>query len=102
MAPSTMAWMSPGRWFVTGMGSTAMGRPGSPKLAALRCASCTNVLAVKNTVGIPRRSSSTMSWIPHDVHDPQSAVVPTTACTSRAMRSESSAVQCRIRKPTEP
>jgi hypothetical protein len=48
---------------------------------------------VKNTVGTPRRSSSTMSWIPHDVHDPQSAVVPTTAWTSRAIRSASSAVQ---------
>src|SRR2546425_8105178 len=54
------------------------------------------------TVGIPRRSSSTMSWAPHDVHDPQSAVVPTTASTSAAMRSASSAVQWRMSQPTEP
>ncbi len=94
--------MSPGFWLVNGSDTTASGRPASPKLAALRFASCTNVCAVKRTVGIPRRSSSTMSWAPHDVHDPQSAVVPTTASTSAAMRSASSAVQWRMSQPTEP
>jgi hypothetical protein len=91
-ASSAIAWTASGRWFVNGRGTTAMGRPGSPKVAALRSASCTNVFDVNSTVGTPRRSSSTMSWIPHDVQDPQSAVVPTTALTSEAMRSASSAV----------
>jgi hypothetical protein len=33
-------------------------------------------------VGIPAFSKATMSWIIHDVHDPQSAVQPMAASTS--------------------
>jgi hypothetical protein len=36
------------------------------------------------TVGTPFRSSSTESWIHHDVHEPQSLIAVTTASTSFA------------------
>jgi len=102
MHPSTARRISSTVWLVKGSGTTAIGTAGSPNAWALRRASRANADAVKDTVGTPAFSSSTMSWTSHDVHDPQSLVVPTTASHSAAIRSTSAGVAMRKRLPTSP
>jgi hypothetical protein len=87
---------------VKGRSTTAMGAAGSPNACALRRESSTNPFAVNDTVGTPAFSSSTMSWTSHDVHAPQSLLVPITASHSEAMRETSEAVAMRMRPPTSP
>src|SRR5256886_290375 len=94
--------MPGGLWVGTASARRRGEGPASPRRGSSGLAAATNVWGGRRRVGTPRRSSSTMSWAPHDVHDPQSAVVPTTASTSAAMRSASSAVQWRMSQPTEP
>ena len=55
-----------------------------PKLFASSRASPRNASVQTVTVGMPRFSSSTESWIHHDVHEPQSPMAVMTAPTSRA------------------
>ncbi len=62
----------------------ASGRFGMPRLAASARASPRKASVQIVTVGTPFFSSSTESWIHHDVHDPQSPMAVKTAPTSRA------------------
>ena len=51
---------------------TAIGRSGQPKARACARPSVTNAVEQIVTAARPRFAISTLSWILHDVHDPQS------------------------------
>jgi hypothetical protein len=80
---------------VNASGTTARGSADRPRISALMWASSTKWRAVSATVGVPRFSTSIMSWTSHDVHDPQSPLLPITASHSAVIRSTSSGVACR-------
>lgn len=58
--------------------------------------------ATTATAGRPAFSTATVSWASHDVHPPQSAVVPITPWHSSAMRSTSSSEATVRPQPMEP
>lgn len=60
----------------------ASGRLGMPKLRDSVRANSMKASVQIVTVGIPRFSNSTESWIHHDVQAPQSPMAVITACTS--------------------
>ena len=62
----------------------ASGRSGMPRFFASSRASPMNASVQMVTVAMPRFSSSTESWIHHDVHEPQSPIAVMTAPTSFA------------------
>jgi hypothetical protein len=62
----------------------ASGRSGMPRFFDSSRASPMNASVQMVTVATPFRSSSTESWIHHDVHDPQSLIAVMTAPTSFA------------------
>ena len=61
-----------------------MRAPGIPKAVALACAALVKVLVMTLTEGTPLDSVMTVSWRPHAVHDPQSAIAWITASQSFA------------------
>lgn len=67
------------------------GRSGNPRFFDSSRASATNASVQIVTVGMPFFSSSTESWIHHDVQLPQSPMAVMTAPTSRAYTSSFSA-----------
>ena len=74
--------MCTGSPLVNGSGTSANGRSGQPNTSAEKRASSTNPVDTNATVGRPRSSNAAISRISHDVHDPQSAVVPTSTSHS--------------------
>ena len=58
----------------SGLGSTTMRAPGIPKAVALAWAALVKVLVMTLTDGTPLDSVNTVSWRPHAVHDPQTAM----------------------------
>ena len=66
-------------------GKNTSGTSGSPSTSAVDRASWMKCLAVKAAEGRPAFSIMIMSRTSHDVHDPQSALLPTTASTSLAI-----------------
>ena len=73
----------------SGLGSTTMRTPGIPRAVALAWAALVKVLVMTLTDGAPLDSVITVSWRPHAVQDPQSAM----ACITT---SQSSARDCRV------
>ena len=57
-----------------GLGKTTMRAPGIPKAVARACAARVKVLVITLTEGTPLDSVITVSWRPHAVQDPQSAM----------------------------
>ena len=57
-----------------GLGKTTMRAPGMPKKTARACAARVKVLVITLTDGTPLDSVTTVSWRPHAVQDPQSAI----------------------------
>ncbi len=88
MTGSSAAWARRATWsglsLPMGCCTMAMGRSGMPRFFDSSRASPTKASVQMVTVGIPRFSSSTESWIHHDVHEPQSPMAVITACTSLA------------------
>lgn len=68
---------------VNGLGSTTILISGMPNAAARACAAVVKVLLTTETDGMPASSVTTVSWRPHAVQDPQSAM----ACTITSQRS---------------
>jgi len=58
----------------SGLGSTTMRTPGIPKAVARAWAALVKVLVMTLTDGTPLDSVITVSWRPHAVQDPQSAM----------------------------
>ena len=58
----------------SGLGSTTMRVPGIPKAVALAWAALVKVLVMTLTDGTPLDSVNTVSWRPHAVQEPQSAM----------------------------
>ncbi len=58
----------------SGLGSTTMRAPGIPKAVALAWAALVKVLVMTLTDGTPLDSVNTVSWRPHAVQEPQSAM----------------------------
>ena len=73
----------------SGLGSTTMRTPGIPRAVALAWAALVNALVMTLTDGTPLDSVITVSWRPHAVQDPQSAM----ACITT---SHSSVRDCRV------
>ena len=77
-----------GVWVPAPVRNCALGRDDGRYTGGLTTASSrpsfSNAVVQIVTVGIPRFSSSTESWIHHDVQDPQSPMAVTTAPTSAA------------------
>ncbi len=73
----------------SGLGSTTMRTPGIPRAVALASAALVKVLVITLTDGTPLDSVITVSWRPHAVQDPQSAM----ACITT---SQSSVSDCRV------
>ena len=65
----------------------AMGRSGMPRERRSTLPSLWNKWLQTVTVGIPRRSSSTASWILHEVQEPQSPRPTTATATAPAISS---------------
>ena len=59
-----------------------MGRPGRSQPEASAFARAKNSSVQMATTGVPRRSSSMLSWIHLDVHEPQSAMAAATTSHS--------------------
>ena len=57
-----------------GLGSTTMRAPGIPREAARRLAARVKLLVMTLTEGVPWDSVITVSWRPHAVQEPQSAM----------------------------
>jgi len=57
-----------------GLGSTTMRTPGIPRAVARAWAALVKVLVITLTDGTPLDSVITVSWRPHAVQDPQSAM----------------------------
>ncbi len=66
---------------------------GIPREVTLVCAARVNELVITLTEGIPRDSVTTVSWRPHAVQDPQSAMPWTTASHSSIRESMVSSAQ---------
>ena len=79
---STSVLTCSGERLVRVYGTKAYGRLGMPKIAAERSASRSKPTAAMATDATPTFSNSIRSWTSHDVHDPQSAVDPTTTSHS--------------------
>ena len=73
----------------SGLGRITMRTPGMPKELARAWAALVKALVMTLTEGIPRDSVITVSWRPHAVQDPQSAMACITA-------SQSSVRDCRV------
>ena len=58
----------------SGLGKTTMRTPGIPREAARAWAARVKALVITLTDGTPRDSVTTVSWRPHAVQDPQSAI----------------------------
>jgi len=67
-----------------GLGSTTMRTPGIPRAVARAWAALVKVLVITLTDGTPLDSVITVSWRPHAVQDPQSAM----ACITTSHSSE--------------
>ena len=67
-----------------GLGNTTMRVAGMPRAEALACAALVKVLVMTLTEGTPLDSVITVSWRPHAVQDPQSAM----ACITTSQSSE--------------
>ena len=57
-----------------GLGITTIRAPGMPKAVARAWAALVKALVITLTDGIPWDSVTTVSWRPHAVQDPQSAI----------------------------
>ena len=87
-----ICWTSGTLRGANGLGSTTMRTPGIPRAAALARAALVNVLVITLTDGTPLDSVTTVSWRPHAVQEPQSAIACITASQSSVRdRSVSSA-----------
>ena len=69
-----------------GLGKMTIRAPGIPRAAALAWAARVNALVITLTDGTPLDSVTTVSWRPHAVQEPQSAMAWTT--TSHSADSE--------------
>ena len=76
-----------------GLGSTTIRTPGIPREAARACAALVKALVMTLTDGTPRDSVTTVSWRPHAVQEPQSAMPCTTASHSSTSSSMVSSAQ---------
>ncbi len=94
--------MCTGSPLVNGNGATANGRSGQPNTSAENRASSSNPTATHDTVGKPRSSNAAISRINHDVHDPQSAVVPTNTSHSARICCFSGSDAYRVSPPLSP
>ncbi len=67
-----------------GLGSTTIRTPGMPKDSARTLAALVNVLVMTLTDGTPLDSVITVSWRPHAVQEPQSAMacITTSHCSA--------------------
>ncbi len=65
-----------------GLGSTTIRTAGIPSAVALARAALVNVLVITLTDGTPLDSVTTVSWRPHAVQEPQSAMACITASQS--------------------
>ena len=70
-----------------GLGSTTMRAPGMPSEAARRLAARVKLLVMTLTEGIPADSVTIVSWRPHAVQLPQSAMAWMMASHSRSSAS---------------
>ena len=70
-----------------------MRTPGIPRAAARAWAARVNALVMTLTDGIPRDSVTTVSWRPHAVQEPQSAMPWTTTSHSSTRLSRVSSAQ---------
>ena len=70
-----------------------MRTPGIPSELARACAARVNALVITLTEGTPRDSVTTVSWRPHAVQEPQSAMPCTTASHSSTRASMVSSAQ---------
>ena len=68
----------------SGLGRTTMRAPGIPRAVARAWAALVKVLVMTLTEGTPLDSVITVSWRPHAVQDPQSAM----ACITTSQSSE--------------
>ena len=69
----------------SGLGKTTIRTPGIPNEVARACAALVNVLVITLTEGTPLDSVITVSWRPHAVQEPQSAM----ACITTSQSCES-------------
>ena len=79
MSSTAEACRPPMGWDVT-----AIGNSGIPSERRSTSPNLWNRWLHTVTVGMPRRSSSTASWILHDVQEPQSPSPTTATCTEAA------------------
>ena len=70
-----------------GNGTSTIGKPGMPSIAACFIPALRNPVVQSVTVAIPLRSNSTMSCTLHDTQDPQSPMAVTTAAQSTSWAS---------------
>ena len=89
-------------WPATTLGMVTEGNSGCPQADMLVRHAEEKRWATTATAGRPAFSTATVSWASHDVHPPQSAVVPMTPSHSRAMRSTSSSDATVRPQPMEP
>lgn len=67
-------WTSATLREASGLGSTTRRTPGMPSAAARACAARVKALVRTLTDGTPRDSVTIVSWRPHAVQEPQSAI----------------------------
>ncbi len=73
-----------------------MRTPGIPRELALACAARVKVLVMTLTEGVPLDSVTTVSWRPHAVQEPQSAMACITTSHSSASDSSVSGAQAAL------
>ena len=80
----------------SGLGSTTMRTPGIPREFALAWAALVKALVMTLTEGTPLDSVITVSWRPHAVQEPQSAIAWTTTSHCSANESSVSVAQAEL------
>ena len=102
VASSTICAMCTGSPLVNGNGATANGRSGQPNTSAEKRASSSKPTATQLTVGSPRSSNAAISRMSQLVHDPQSAVVPTSTSHSARIFCFNGSDAYRVNPPLSP
>ncbi len=74
-----ICWTSGAERVARGLGSTTMRAPGIPRAVTRARAALVKALVMTLTEGTPLDSVTTVSWRPHAVQEPQSAMACTTA-----------------------
>ena len=80
-----------------GLGNTTIRTPGIPKKAARAWAARVKLLVITLTDGTPLDSVTTVSWRPHAVQDPQSAIPWMITSHSADMASRVSSAQAALK-----